>query len=247
MTRDEMQALTTGCAYPIIFDARNEFAPYMTKGTSFLVEYQSQWYVITAGHCVASQGRKTRPEDILIASAPVQLALPLSDVVGPFPENVLCEHDVDIAVCSVSMDVLTDEVARSFTPFRLTEDTVVLEDRQVGTLRITGYPATRSSIDYEAGEIRHELVVLNGEQIWAHSEVDIGVEFRPPFNTNEVRHPDGFSGSPVFDVVASHPNYSVKLAGMLVTGCPERGTFISARLILRLLRLWAIEQSKQIN
>jgi hypothetical protein len=222
---------------PVLFRNYIEGYEYSLTGTSFLCEFESDQFIVTAKHVLSGFD----PESICIPfHYESREFLPYTCVCTPAgndPEEV---DRFDIAVLPIAKN-FNDTDLLGQGPFRLSLETID-QALEPGThLVLRGFPDSTNKIDYEQQSITLEGTAF-GATILGRSIIKGCIEIA--FNDlTECRSINGLSGSPVFSIDTLAPPYHVRLAGMLLRGTKSsgRGHMLHPRSILAMLKASAAQ------
>lgn len=222
---------------PVLFRNYFEGYEYSLSGTSFLCEFESNQFIVTAKHVLDGFD----PEAICIPfHYESREFLPYTCVCTPVSSDPEEVDKFDIAVLPIAQNF--DETDLSGQgPFRLTVDTIE-QTMEPGThLVLRGFPDGTNKIDYDKNTIIREGTAF-GATIVGPSIINGCTEIA--FNDlSECHSINGLSGSPVFSINSLIPPYKVRLAGMLLRGTKSssRGHMLNARLVLGMIKAAAAQ------
>lgn len=208
------------CVQPLIFETGVEGARYSsTRGTVFLVGYESRSYVLTARHAI--QPNNLMPICVFPSDASHQL-IPLKDIFYVPPSHEGDDFEDHVVIAIDTRRIAHPDVAGA---------RLINLERSCGEWKryaheaqffVLGYPEERSFLNYETTEFRADRVILLGRycgpSIVQHHHV-LSV-----LDTLSLTTFSGLSGAPVFawiELPRQRPR--LVLCGMMLRGTPQSG------------------------
>ncbi|MFZ6731784.1 hypothetical protein ACO0LG_07665 [Undibacterium sp. Ji42W] len=200
---------------PLVFETGISEFPYSLSGTVFLAEFNGKPFVITTRHSL-------RPESLgpicIFPSDQCSRFLPLKDVF--FVSEASADDDfVDIAVIAVDTSKIGNQDFPLMSFIRLSDD---LEDwlacKDNSNFFLLGYPEEKNFIQNDESMICNERIILRGNYLGESQNFIHELEISDTFGLSTF---SGFSGAPVFTIVANSNEISkVVFCGMAIRGTP---------------------------
>lgn len=222
------------CVRPLLVDSGVPAAPVGIWGSCLLANYQGLPFVVTAAHLVRSNHSG---EVRILASDRAMKRLPLSQGIGVFADRP--EEEVDALVYPATLADLSRRDVKNSRLVRLEDSGATQWERSapVAQFVVVGYPRVLSLVDYDAGKVIANQVLLLGTYV---SPVD-GVAHMHTLrvdNPLELSEFAGFSGGAVFLIhqrLAADP--ICQFCGMAVQGTVTSGLvhFLDLHCLLHLV------------
>jgi hypothetical protein len=228
-------------ARPVIFEHPDETFPYWGKGSSMLLANSQHFFWVTAKHVLKNLGGTVESLRIF-PSDDSRISLPFNEqylIKGGASED---EDYRDVLALRINIAEFEKFGDAPLTAQDTELGLLPAENLAVGAvLWIIGYPAERTSIDYEQARIKNSRAVIRA--VYLGPSVSDHCCVARVNSSIRLASYDGLSGSPVFYLQSTVQNGQEllfpRMVGMLLRGTAtsELVHFVSAKVIGELIQL----------
>lgn len=225
---EEFTDLMEGQVYPVILsnNSGDEHYTHFGAGTAFVLEHESELFVVTAQHVLNNQGATHDDVRILLRKAPIPV---IFDQRAVFRDESDPDADSDLVILRVKKTQHQALLAAGLTYVKAVDSIKTKQNPDVDLFHVYGYPDEGRDYDWDEKSLSAQLWCVSGKLT---SPSVNGLNTIQILTERDKRPADlnGMSGS----MVIADINGEWKFAGLATLGGNEAGvlSFIPAEQIL---------------
>ncbi|WP_454869703.1 hypothetical protein [Pseudomonas putida] len=228
ISHEKFTDLMEGQVYPVILsnNSGDEHYTHFGVGTAFVLEHESELFVVTAQHVLNNQGATHDDVRILLRKAPISI---IFDQRAVFRDESDPDADSDLVILRVKKSQHEALLAAGLTYVKAVDSIKTKQNPDVDLFHVYGYPDQGRDYDWDKKSLSAELWCLSGKLTTPSVKCLDTIQI---LNERSERPADlnGMSGS----MVIADINDEWKFAGLVTLGGNEAGvlSFIPAEQIL---------------